>query len=72
VEALDRSGLLSDITRVLSEYHVNILAANLNTSSARLAVSTFVFEMANTTHLDHVLGAVRKIEGVYDVYRISG
>lgn len=72
VEALDRSGLLSDITRVLSEYHVNILAANLNTSSARLAVSTFVFEMANTTHLDHVLGAVRKIEGVYDVYRVSG
>ena len=72
VEALDRSGLLSDITRVLSEYHVNILSANLNTSSARLAVSTFVFEMANTTHLDHVLGAVRRIEGVYDVYRVTG
>ena len=72
VEALDRSGLLSDITRVLSEYHVNILSANLNTSSARLAVSTFVFEMANTTHLEHVLGAVRRIEGVYDVYRVTG
>ena len=72
VEALDRSGLLSEITRVLSEYHVNILSANLNTSSARLAVSTFVFEMANTTHLDHVLGAVRRIEGVYDVYRVTG
>lgn len=72
VEALDRSGLLSDITRVLSEYHVNILSANLNTSSARLAVSTFAFEMANTTHLDHVLGAVRRIEGVYDVYRVTG
>ncbi|MDA3145908.1 bifunctional (p)ppGpp synthetase/guanosine-3',5'-bis(diphosphate) 3'-pyrophosphohydrolase [Leucobacter sp. UCMA 4100] len=72
VEALDRSGLLSDITRVLSEYHVNILSANLNTSSARLAISTFAFEMANTTHLDHVLGAVRRIEGVYDVYRVTG
>jgi GTP pyrophosphokinase len=29
VEALDRSGLLSDITRVLSENHVNILSANV-------------------------------------------
>lgn len=72
VEALDRSGLLSDITKVLSDYHVNILSANVNTSSARLAVSTFAFEMANTTHLDHVLGAVRRIEGVYDVYRVNG
>lgn len=71
IEALDRSGLLSDITKVLSEHHVNILAANLHTSSARLAVSRFTFEMANTTHLDHVLGAVRKISGVYDVYRVS-
>lgn len=71
IEALDRSGLLSDITKVLSEHHVNILAANLNTSSARVAISRFTFEMANTTHLDHVLGAVRKIEGVYDVYRVT-
>ncbi|HUH52980.1 MAG TPA: bifunctional (p)ppGpp synthetase/guanosine-3',5'-bis(diphosphate) 3'-pyrophosphohydrolase [Microbacteriaceae bacterium] len=71
VEALDRSGLLSDITKVLSEHHVNILAANLNTSSARVAISRFTFEMANTTHLDHVLGAVRKIAGVYDVYRVT-
>lgn len=71
VEALDRSGLLSDITRVLSEHHVNILSANMSTSSARLAVSKFAFEMANTTHLDHVLNAVRRIDGVYDVYRVT-
>lgn len=70
VEALDRSGLLSDITRVLSEHHVNILSAAVNTSSSRLAISRFVFEMANTTHLDHVLNAVRRIEGVYDTYRV--
>ncbi len=71
VEALDRSGLLSDITRVLSEHHVNILSASVNTSTARLAISRFVFEMANTTHLDHVLNAVRRIEGVYDTYRVQ-
>ena len=71
VEALDRSGLLSDVTRVLSEHHVNILSATVNTSSDRLAISRFVFEMGDTTHLDRVLNAVRRIDAVYDVYRVS-
>jgi GTP pyrophosphokinase len=71
VEALDRSGLLSDVTRVLSEHHVNILSATVTTSSERLALSRFVFEMGDTTHLDRVLNAVRRIDAVYDVYRVS-
>lgn len=72
VEALDRPALLSDVTRVLSEHHVNILSASVHTSANRLAISKFVFEMGNTTHLDRVLNAVRRIEGVYDVYRVVG
>ena len=72
VEALDRSGLLSDVTRTLSEHHVNILSASVQTSSSRLATSRFVFEMASTIHLDHVLNAVRRIDGVYDAYRVQG
>ncbi|UIP58765.1 RelA/SpoT family protein [Agromyces marinus] len=71
IEALDRSGLLSDVTRVLSEHHVNILSANVSTSTDRLAISRFVFEMGDTTHLDRVLNAVRRIDAVYDVYRVS-
>ena len=31
----------------------------------------FVFEMGDTTHLDRVLNAVRRIDTVYDVYRVS-
>ncbi len=71
IEALDRAGLLSDVTRVLSEHHVNILSANVSTSVDRLALSRFVFEMGDTTHLDRVLNAVRRIDAVYDVYRVS-
>ncbi|QEO10145.1 RelA/SpoT family protein [Protaetiibacter larvae] len=71
VEALDRSGLLSDVTRVLSENHVNILSATVSTSSDRLALSRFVFEMGDTVHLDRLLNAVRRIDAVYDVYRVN-
>ncbi|MBI5160461.1 MAG: bifunctional (p)ppGpp synthetase/guanosine-3',5'-bis(diphosphate) 3'-pyrophosphohydrolase [Micrococcales bacterium] len=71
VEALDRSGLLSDVTRVLSEHHVNILSASVSTSTERLALSRFVFEMGDTVHLDRLLAAVRRISAVYDVYRVN-
>lgn len=72
VEALDRARLLSDVTRVLSDHHVNILSASVSTSRDRVAMSRFVFEMAESSHLTSVLSAVRKIEGVFDVYRITG
>ncbi len=71
IEALDRSRLLSDITRVLSDQHVNILSATVQTSRDRVALSRFTFEMADPTHLGDVLKAVRGVDGVYDVYRLK-
>ncbi|MEJ7756171.1 MAG: ACT domain-containing protein [Nocardioidaceae bacterium] len=71
VEALDRARLLSDITRALSDQHVNILSAALSTGRDRVAKSKFTFEMADPKHLGHVLKAVRTVEGVFDVYRIT-
>ena len=70
VEALDRQGLLSDVTRVLSDERVSILSANVTTNRDRVAVSRFTFEMAEAKHLGHLIKAVRGVEGVYDVYRI--
>jgi len=70
VEALDRTRLLSDVTRALSDQHVNILSASVTTTRDRVAVSRFTFEMADPTHLGHLLKAVRTVEGVYDAYRV--
>jgi len=70
VEALDRARLLSDITKVLSDLHVNILAASLQTTRDRVARSRFTFEMGDPKHLGHVLKTVRSVDGVYDAYRI--
>ncbi|GAB3437754.1 GTP pyrophosphokinase [Phycicoccus ginsengisoli] len=72
VEALDRNRLLSDVTRVLSDQHVNILSASVQTSRDRVAISKFTFEMGDPSHLEHVMKAVRRIDGVFDVYRITG
>ena len=51
--------------------HVNILSAAVTTTRDRVAVSRFTFEMGDPKHLGHVLRAVRGVEGVYDVYRVT-
>lgn len=72
VEALDRQHLLSDVTRVLADHGVNILSGSQATGSDRVAISQFSFEIADPQHLNRLLAAVRKIDGVFDVYRVTG
>ncbi len=71
VEALDRNRLLSDVSRVLSDAHVNILSASVTTTRDRVAVSRFTFEMGDPKHLGHLLRSIRSVPGVYDAYRVT-
>jgi guanosine-3',5'-bis(diphosphate) 3'-pyrophosphohydrolase len=70
VEALDRAGLLAEVTRALTEHHVNILSAVVSTTKDRIAVSKFAFEMADPHHMGSVMRGVRSVTGVYDAYRV--
>ncbi|GGL23488.1 bifunctional (p)ppGpp synthetase/guanosine-3',5'-bis(diphosphate) 3'-pyrophosphohydrolase [Phycicoccus endophyticus] len=72
VEALDRSRLLSDVTRVISDNGVNILSASVQTSRDRVAVLRFTFEMGDPGHLGHVIRSVQKVDGVLDAARVTG
>jgi GTP diphosphokinase / guanosine-3',5'-bis(diphosphate) 3'-diphosphatase len=70
VEALDRSRLLRDVAQALSEHHVNILACTSQTSSDRVAKLRFDFELADPSHLESILAAAKRIDSVYDAYRV--
>jgi GTP pyrophosphokinase len=70
VEALDRKHLLRDTTTVLGDLHVNILSAQVTTQRDRVAYLRFTFELADITHLDHILNQVKRIEAVFDAYRV--
>ncbi|MDD7384985.1 MAG: bifunctional (p)ppGpp synthetase/guanosine-3',5'-bis(diphosphate) 3'-pyrophosphohydrolase [Actinomycetaceae bacterium] len=72
IEGLDRQGLLSDISRVLLDHGVNLLRVNSATSRERVARTSVVFEMGDPRHLARVLTDLRKVEGVYDAYRVTG
>ncbi len=70
VEALDRTRLLSDIATMLSDQHVNILSANSTTGRDRITRLRFSFELADITHLSSLLASVKRVESVYDAYRV--
>ncbi|VEG25966.1 RelA/SpoT family protein [Actinomyces howellii] len=69
VEALDRGGLLADITRVLADNHVNLISATIGTSRDRVVTGRFVVELAAASHLDHTLTSLRRIDGVFEARR---
>jgi GTP pyrophosphokinase len=70
VEALDRSKLLRDVAEVLSDHKVNIVACSSQVSPDRVARLKFDFELADPDHLDSILGAVKRVDSVYDVARV--
>ncbi len=69
VEALDRTGLLRDISVVLAEAGVNIMSASVHTDRSSIAQLRFLFELGNMAQLDRVFAAVRSVDGVFDVRR---
>jgi GTP diphosphokinase / guanosine-3',5'-bis(diphosphate) 3'-diphosphatase len=71
VEALDRTHLLSDITKTISDAGVNILSARVDTIEHRTALSRFAFRAASVQHVEEVMRKIRSIPDVYDVYRVS-
>ena len=71
VEALDRPRLLTDLALVISEQQVNLHSAAAQSNTDRLATTFFSFELADPSHLQSVLAQVRRVEGVYDVYRVT-
>ncbi|MBW3574317.1 MAG: bifunctional (p)ppGpp synthetase/guanosine-3',5'-bis(diphosphate) 3'-pyrophosphohydrolase [Actinobacteria bacterium] len=70
VKALDRSKLLRDVSATLADHHVNILACATQTGSDRISRMRFDFELADPSHLDSLITTIRRIESVYDAYRV--
>ncbi|HYX43559.1 MAG TPA: TGS domain-containing protein, partial [Acidimicrobiales bacterium] len=70
IEALDRARLLRDVTTVLAEHHLNIVSSFTHTGSDRVARLRFDFELGDPSHLDSLLTTLKRIDSVYDAYRV--
>ena len=72
IEALDRSHLLEDVARTLSDSGVNIVAGNVQTLPDSVVRDRFTLEVGDVHQLDNILANIRAIATVYDAYRVVG
>jgi GTP diphosphokinase / guanosine-3',5'-bis(diphosphate) 3'-diphosphatase len=69
IMAFDRSRLLLDVSKVVAEYHLNIISSSSTTSGARIVRMVFDVELADPTHLSSLLAALKGVDGVFDAFR---
>ncbi len=69
ITALNRDGLLGDITSAFSDMRVPIYAMNARQVENHKAVMNITFGTANTEHLNNVIARLRRIRDVISVTR---
>ncbi len=67
--AFDRSRLLLDVSKVVAEYHLNIVSSSSTTSGSRIVRMIFDVELADPAHLSSLLAALKAVDGVFDAFR---
>jgi guanosine-3',5'-bis(diphosphate) 3'-pyrophosphohydrolase len=72
VEAYDRTGLLSDITQVMAENKVNILAANVGVNPDHTAAVAMTIQVASVAQLAKVMSRIEQLKDVLSVQRDLG
>jgi GTP diphosphokinase / guanosine-3',5'-bis(diphosphate) 3'-diphosphatase len=72
VEAYDRTGLLSDITQVVAENKVNIVAAQVGVTPDHTAVVTATLQVQSVSQLARVMSRIETLKDVISVQRDLG
>ena len=70
IEALDRTKLLRDVTAAISDQGIYIFSSSTRTGKDGIATLAFSFEFADPSHLEHVLQSIRRVDSVFDAYRV--
>jgi GTP pyrophosphokinase len=70
IEALDRTKLLRDVTTAISDQGIQIISSSTRAGKDGIATLNFTFELADPGHLEHVIQSVRRVDSVFDAYRV--
>lgn len=71
LEALDRQGLLFEVTKVFTEAKLNVLSMRSVRGEDHIATLQFTFSVSDTKQLGSLMTTLRNTEGVFDVYRVT-
>ena len=70
VMAVDKTGVLANVSSAIAECHANISRAEIATREDRKAILDFIIEVSGTQHLDQVLKAIERVDGVITARRV--
>jgi len=70
VMAVDKTGVLANVSSAIAECHANISRAEIATREDRKALLDFIIEVSGTQHLDQVLKAIERVDGVITARRV--
>ncbi len=68
----NRTGLLVDITKILTERQIDITSIHSNTSKQGIATITLAFETKGKEELTSLISKIRQVESVIDIERTRG
>ena len=69
VLANDRTGLLADVVKEITNQKINIMGVNTKTSKDRIATIDVTLEVQNIEQLNQIIKQIRKVDSVYEVTR---
>ena len=70
VITVDKTGVLANVSSAIAECQANISRAEIATREDRKAVLDFVVEVNDTKHINHVLKAIERVDGVISARRV--
>ncbi len=72
IYANNRSGLLADISRALTEKDIDIISLNTRTNKQGLVTLATSFEISGREELQRIIDRIRMIDSVIDIERTTG
>lgn len=70
IKALDRPGLLTEITQSITDSKLSLKSLSARTNKEKVAIINIVLEIQNIEQLRELMKSIRRLKGVMDVYRV--
>ena len=68
----NRTGLLVDISKILTERGIDVTSMNVRTSKQGTATITMSFDISSVDELNRIIDRLRQVESVLDIERTTG
>ncbi|NMB27751.1 MAG: bifunctional (p)ppGpp synthetase/guanosine-3',5'-bis(diphosphate) 3'-pyrophosphohydrolase [Tissierellia bacterium] len=71
IKAIDRTGLLTEITQRITDSNLSLLSLNARTNKEKMVIINMTLEIKDIDQLRDLMKKIRRLKGVIDVYRVT-